>query len=231
MRARRCAVLLACAGLSLGASSAWAQARFGEGQGFPYRRPAPPPQPIGVRVFAIADVTSMAAADTFAGVFGSSRLTSRGGGVEVIRLRRGLFVRAALSTSSASGSRVVVFDGTAVPLDIPLTLELRHLEVGGGWRQERRGARLVPYAGAGLLRLRYVERSPFADTGEDSDETFTGYAAFAGVDVSVWKWIVAGAEIQFRSVPDALGDGGASRAFNERDLGGVTARALIGIRK
>jgi hypothetical protein len=53
---------------------------------------------------------------------------------------------------------------------------------------------------------------------------------FAGVEVAFLDWIVAGAEVQYRSVPDALGDGGVSEVYDEDDLGGVTVRGLLGVR-
>ena len=62
-------------------------------------------------------------------------------------------------------------------------------------------------------------------------ESFSGYFVFGGVEVPIWKWIFAGAEAQYRSVPDALGDGGVSEHFGESDLGGTVLRVMIGIRK
>jgi hypothetical protein len=54
---------------------------------------------------------------------------------------------------------------------------------------------------------------------------------FGGVEVPVWKWMVAGVEAQYRSVPNAIGDGGVSAEFRETNLGGAVLRVMIGIRK
>ena len=52
-----------------------------------------------------------------------------------------------------------------------------------------------------------------------------------GVEVTIWKWIIAGAEGQYRAVNNALGEGGVSEVFNEKSLGGPVLRVLIGVRK
>jgi hypothetical protein len=51
----------------------------------------------------------------------------------------------------------------------------------------------------------------------------------AGADVRVWSVIHAGGEVRYRWVPDGLGVGGVSDAFNETDLGGTTIRVRIGV--
>ena len=57
---------------------------------------------------------------------------------------------------------------------------------------------------------------------------FGGRAVFGGVDVTLWKGLFIGGEAQYRhiSVPDTSGS--VMHEFGERDLGGVTARFLIG---
>src|SRR5438128_1833061 len=84
------------------------------------------------------------------------------------------------------------------------------------------------FAGDAALLLSYKETSKFADAGENVSDTFTGYDAFGGVDFGISKWLVAGGEAQYRSVPNALGDGGLSQQLNESNLGGFTFRFTIG---
>jgi hypothetical protein len=184
------------------------------------------------RGYVLFDSTSLAAADTFDAVIGKSRLSMTGGGGEVLGLWKGLFARVAFSSVDASGSRVEVYDGDVFPLGIPLTVELRPLELAGGWRfAAAGGGRVVPYAGGGLLRMGYRETSDFALAGENVDATYSGTLAFGGVDVRLVSWLFGGAEVQYRSVPDALGAGGASEAFGENNLGGFTFRVLVGVRR
>ena len=193
----------------------------------PARRP-----PIGFRAYAWSDATEMAAADTFDATLGTTRMTGLGGGGEVLRLWRGVFARAGISTSSAAGERVVVFEREAIPLGIPMHVRLTPLEIGGGWRTDFGRQRAVGvYGGGALIRMHFEQTSDFAQSGEDIDQTTSGFAAFGGVDYTIARWIVIGAEGQYRSIPNAIGQDGASKAFGENDLGGLTFRVVFGIRR
>lgn len=183
------------------------------------------------RAYAMLDGTEMAAADSFNAVIGKSRITMPGGGLEVLSLWKGLFIRGAFSSVKETGSRVVVFDDEVISLGIPVTIELQPLEVAAGWRFRPLFRRLTPYIGGGLLRMSYKETSDFAVEDENTNETFTGNVVFGGLELSLVSWVMAGAEVQYRSVPDALRGGGVSELFDETDLGGVTVRVLLGIRR
>ena len=198
----------------------------------PAPAPAPVPQKLGVRAYFLFDTNALSASETFDATMGSSTFSAPGGGGEVINIWGGLFARVAFSSMKETGTRVAVIDGTVVPLDIPLTVEMKPLEIGGGWRFPlRKSPRFTPYGGAGYVKLAYKETSDFAASDEESDESFSGFVVFGGVEVVIWKWVMAGAEVQYRSIADALGTGGASQAFNETDLGGTTFRFLVGIRR
>jgi len=174
----------------------------------------------------------MLAADTFAAVTGSSHVTAFGGAAELLRVWRGLFLHGGATYAAPAGERVVVFNNTVVPVGIPLEIRMLPIEAAAGWRIETGRTRAVgAYAAAGLFRLGYRESSAFAATGDEVDKSFTGYLVLAGLDLTVGKRLVAGVEGQYRSVPNAIGQLGASRAYGESDLGGLTARVLIGIRK
>jgi len=195
------------------------------------RVPPRPRQHLGVRAFVSVDFDSMAAANTFNAVLGTSALSARGGGAEVLNVWRGVFIRVAATSVSKTGSRVVVVDKQAVSLGIPLTIEMRPVEFGAGWRSSIGPRQKAAwYVGGGLVHLVYRETSKFAGVGDDTDMTFDGAVIFGGADVKLWRFIVAGGEVQFRSIPNALGDSGASQAFKETNLGGATARGLIGVR-
>lgn len=209
----------------------------------------------GVAAFGLFDNEWMTAKDTFDAVFDKSTLSSPGFGAEGYNLFGGLFARVAYSKSSSTGTRVAVIDGEALPLDIGLELKLSSTEVSAGWRvpfggRRRPGPppvakpgapapkpvvsgppRIHAYGGGGFLFVNYRESSTFGEAEDDSNESFNGYLFFGGVDVRIWKLIYAGGEVQYRMVPDALGEGGASREFNETDLGGVVVRMLFGVRK
>jgi hypothetical protein len=199
------------------------------------RRPpvpqVPPRRGTGYRIYFVADVTQMIAVDTFSAVAGSPRLLSFGGGGEVLRVWQGLFLRGALTRAMRTGERVVVFDDEVVGVGIPIDIALTPIEVAAGWRAETGRTRAVgAYAGGGLLRLRYQETSEFAAPGQNVDRSFNGYFFLSGLDFTVGKAFVIGVEAQYRTVPDAIGTAGASEAFRETDLGGITARVMIGFR-
>jgi hypothetical protein len=125
----------------------------------------------------------------------------------------------------------VVADDEVIALDIPISVELTPLEIGAGWRfRALAGGHVLPYVGGGWLRMAYKETSEFASGDENTDTAFNGSVMFAGVEVMFLEWMIAGAEVQYRSVPGALGDGGVSEVYEEDNLGGVTVRGLLGVR-
>jgi hypothetical protein len=186
-------------------------------------------QPLGVRAFGIADINALTAQNSFNAVLGSSRLTAFGGGVDVLNVWNGAFLRFAVSTSNKTGSRAFVANGQAATLNIPLTVSMTPVEVGGGWRFLTR-TRAVPYVGGGFLAQLYSEKSTFAGPGEDVSQTNFGYMALGGIEVETIRWLFVGVEAQFRGVPNAIGQSGVSQGFGETNLGGFTARVLIGVK-
>ncbi len=191
-------------------------------------RPAAPRQPMGLRAFASFDVNRMAASESFRAVVGTSDLTGFGAGAEVLRIWSNAFARVGLSRIRVDGTRVVVFDDDASSVGVETSIRMRPLEVAGGWRFGRRG-RLIPYGGGGIVRLSYEETTEFDEPGDDTSGTFTGSLLFGGVDVQLAGVLGFGAELQHRRLTDALGAGGASAAFDENDLGGLTFRIWIGV--
>jgi hypothetical protein len=181
----------------------------------------------GIHGFATIDGNSLAASDSFEAVFGTSTMTAYGGGAEVVDLWKHLFLRIAVSQSKKTGSRVFVSNGDVFHLGIPLSVTMMPVEGGGGWRFASK-SRLTPYVGGAFVSLGYKETSQFAGADENVDERFKGGAVFGGVDLNLWKGIVVGGEAQFRgiTVPDA--SRGVMKEFNEKDLGGFTARITIG---
>lgn len=86
-------------------------------------------------------------------------------------------------------------------------------------------ARVVPYVGGGVGIVLYEEESPFEETGDNVSESSPSYHVLGGVDFALSRAFLVGAEAVYRWVPDALGEGGASEAFGETDLGGFVFRA------
>ena len=216
---RRLCVLV-CAAVVWSATPAWAQA------------PAAASTPrIGVRAFGHFEWQTMAAKETFDAVTGKSTLTGLGGGVEVQRIWRGIFARAAISRMSQSGQRIFVFDNTVFPLGVPLDITMTPIEFAAGWRFSPIGSRgIVGYLGAGGMSLSYNESSPSDAAGEEVSEKVSGFLLFGGVEVPVWRFVTAGAEVGWRKA-EVLNPGGAMGAFDENDFGGVTMRVMVSIRR
>lgn len=233
-------VLVAC----LIATPALAQTRSSQVQAG--QKPATPPRPklpLGVRAFFAAESESLRASSTFKALTGSSTMTAFGGGGEILNLLKRVFVRVGMTSGSRDGERAFVIDGQVVSTGVPMTIDLRTFELAGGWRMElgpgsNPAAPVKPparpryaiYFGAGLLSTRLSETSTFAGPGDDDENSFKGYSVFGGLDAAIWSRFGASLEAQYRTVPDALGDGGVSQAFGETNLGGVVVRGLISFR-
>lgn len=176
-------------------------------------------QELGGRAYFTYGAVSLASSDTFSAVADTSRAMSLGGGIQVTGLWRSLFVDVGVSRQSLDGTRVFVFENVVYPLDLPLDVSFRPVDVVTGWRFDRR--RYSPYVGGGLSLVNYNESSSFARAGDDVSERGTGYVLLAGVDVPAWRFLVLGAELRYRAVSGVLGERGASAAFGEDQLGGV----------
>jgi opacity protein-like surface antigen len=147
----------------------------------------------------------------------------------VLNVWKTLFLRVSASRISKGGNRAFVFNGQAVSLGIPITVQMTPIEVAAGWRFVS-GSRVTPYIGGGALFVKYAETSAFAGSGDDVSQSNRGYCAFGGADVTISGWLVVGAEGEYRNVPHALGTGSVSQDFGETNLGGLTVRVLIGFK-
>jgi opacity protein-like surface antigen len=179
------------------------------------------------RGFGDLGSTTFTAAKSFDAVLGSKGGLVFGGGVEAVLPQR-VFVNVRASRFREVGQRVFLFNGEQFNLGIPATITVTPVELTGGYRFDF-GRRLVPYGGAGLGWHRYEETSQFADADENLDARFTGYHVVGGAEFRLARWIGAAGEVQWATVPDALGDdpNSVSREFDESDLGGVTFRLKI----
>jgi opacity protein-like surface antigen len=180
---------------------------------------------ISIRGFAEAGYETFQATRTFNAIFQEDAGRVFGGGGEVV-FRPGIFVRVSASKYENTGERALRLENELFRLGIPLTMTIVPIEVSGGYRF-RHGATLVPYVGAGVSSHGYRETSRFAEATENVDERFTGYQFLGGLEYRISRWIAAAGEVQYTTVPDAIGGGGLSAEFNERDLGGTTVRVRV----
>jgi opacity protein-like surface antigen len=178
-----------------------------------------------IRGFVEAGYETFQATRTFNAIFQEDAGPVFGGGGEVV-FRPGIFVRVSASRYENTGERALRLDNELFRLGIPLTMTIVPIEVNGGYRF-RRVASLVPYVGAGVSSHGYRETSRFAEPSENVDERFTGYQFLGGIEYRISRWIGAAGEVQYTTVPDAIGGGGLSAEFNERNLGGTTFRLRV----
>lgn len=186
-------------------------------------------QPIDIKGYGMVGNVSFTAADSFDAVLGSSSGILFGGGAEVGIPLGGLYVGVGGWRYEQDGERVFVSGGQVFPLGIPVTVQVTPIEITGGWRFRNLSQRMVPYAGAGWSSYRYQETSQFAEAGEDVDQRHTGFHILAGAEFRLTTWLGVGGEVAWARIPDALGEGGASEAFDETDLGGTSLRLKISI--
>ncbi|MGB2714806.1 MAG: outer membrane beta-barrel protein [Vicinamibacterales bacterium] len=189
--------------------------------------PPPPPPTFAVRLFADGGVNKFAAGRSFNAILGKDSGPVYGGGGEVV-FRGRWFARVDLWRFKGEGERAIRLENQTFPLGIPLTVTIMPIEVDAGVRMPlgRRRA-LVPYAGAGVSSHSYKETSSFATGEENVNERFTGYQILGGVEYRLHRVIGIAGEVQYTTVPDAIGAGGLSAEFNENDLGGLIVRARV----
>jgi hypothetical protein len=208
-------------------AASWAPAVSFEDQRAPYRRPAPT-LATGARLYAAVDVEKMFAKQSFAATVGTSTLLGFGAGVDVVNLYGGgLFFRAAVSVTSKSGTRS---SGT-ISNGIALQVRMLPIDLAVGWRFNHvtRANLVTPFVGGGALLLHYSETTPAGDSTDNTTSTFKGFEAFGGVDLLLGSITVA-PEVDYRSLPGAIGSGGLSQVFNETNLGGIAVRVTVGVR-
>jgi hypothetical protein len=196
---------------------------------------------VGVRGFFTLGTFVASATDTFEAVLGSNSGLIFGGGAQVL-FRKGLYAEVAASRFKREGERVFVGpDQEVFPLGIPLDVTLTPLEFTGGWRYRHcppplKGRpvrpcnpRVIPYVGGGWSWYRYQETSDGDDAADEVDERFSGFHILGGAEYKITPLVAIGGEVAWSSIPDALGEGGVSAAFNETNLGGTTLRVKISI--
>jgi hypothetical protein len=211
---------IAAAAIVIGfAGAAFAQA---------YPRPVPPPPPaFSVRLFGEGGLDRLNATRSFTAIFSTDQVPMFGGGVEAV-VASNWFVRFGIWRFNEQGERAVRLENQTFRLGIPLKVTVIPIEVSGGYRFPLGRRRvLIPYAGAGISSHSYKETSEFAEGDENVDERFTGYQLLGGVEYRLHRSIGIAGEVQYTTVPDAIGAGGLSAEFNETDLGGLIVRARI----
>ncbi|OFW39246.1 MAG: hypothetical protein A3F70_11435 [Acidobacteria bacterium RIFCSPLOWO2_12_FULL_67_14] len=181
------------------------------------------------RGFADVGSTTFTAGQSFDAVLGSDRGAVLGGGLELVLPQR-VSIAMRASRFRRTGERVFVFGDQQFDLGIPVTVSIVPVQLTGGYRFDD-GQRLVPYAGGGIGWHRYRETSSFAEEAENIEEVFRGFQVLGGAEIRVVPWAAAAFEVEWATVPDALGvdANSVAREFQESNLGGTTIRVKIAV--
>jgi len=189
--------------------------------------------PFSIRAFAAVTEENFAASNTFNAVFGEALFPRIGGGVQVTILDQ-YYAEISASTWQHDGDRVAVVNGDVFNLNIPLHAKITPVHLTGGFRFRvlRHGVAipwLRPYLGAGIARYTYSETctaaaAVCAAVAGDYSARHVGFVLNGGAEFRINRWVGAGADVEFTRIPGIFGQGGASQAFTENDLGGVAAR-------
>ena len=185
-----------------------------------------------LRGFADVGARTFMASDSFESVLGSARGFVFGAGIEA-HLPWRTFASLRASRFSKTGERVFLFNFEQFDLGIPTIITVTPIELTGGYRHDD-GQRIVPYGGLGIGWHGYKETSDFSGWTDNVKQRFVGFHLLGGAEVRVTRWIAAAGELQWTTVPDALGEdpngvargfpNGVSREFREDNLGGTTVR-------
>jgi opacity protein-like surface antigen len=193
----------------------------------PASRAARPADGWALRGYGMAGGHWFTASSTFTAVTGSGSTPVFGGGLR-LNIPRGPYLDVGAWRYEQDGERVFVAANREVfRLGIPTTISMVPLEVTAGWRFPNLIGRLTPHIGAGVTSLKYEETSDFADAAENVSDRYTGYHVVGGVEVRLHRWVGAAAEFSWTSIAEGLGDAGASKAFDEDNLGGKSVRLKI----
>ncbi len=186
------------------------------------RKHAARSQPIGFAGFGQFGYTRFSAQNSFQAITGQGGGAVVGGGAEV---RIGsLFVGASIDRYTQTGQRVLVIDREIFGLGVPDTISLVPMTAMAGWRFEHQNA--TPYVGGGIGTVLFKEESLAADPSENIRSHFTSYHLVGGVEFRN-GWVATAFEMEYSRIPEAIGFGGASAAFQESNLGGVVGRIKI----
>jgi hypothetical protein len=164
------------------------------------------------------------AKDTFAAVLGSAQAPMFGAGVQ-FRVRGQILVDGSIDYFKKNGERVFVHEGEVFKLGIRDTVRVMPVSLTVSYREHAR--RFAYYGGVGVGKYLYKEDSDFADPAENISERFTSYHVVGGVELGASRAIRPAIEVQYTTVPDALGTSGASKSFGETNLGGLQVRVKL----
>jgi opacity protein-like surface antigen len=182
---------------------------------------APAARAQGLIADAQVGVTSFSASNSMKAVFDSSSAMTFGGRVGWV-FGRGIYAAVSVRSLSKDGERVFVAEPSApvFKLGHPLSMSLVPVDITVGYRFQ--GKRLfTPYVGLGGGKVSFEEKSTVGGVTEKESRSKSSWHVLGGVELGRGRLRLA-AEALYEGVPDAIGVGGVSQVYGEKDLGGFT---------
>ena len=178
-----------------------------------------------VRGFGQAGGTLFSASQSFDAIVGNGLNPVYGGGGQLV-FPNGLFTQVGLERFNKTGTRALVSGNQVFTLEIPNRLTINSLLVSAGYRVES-SHRIATYFGGGAGWHTLDESSPTVPGSASLNKRSVGYQILGGAEFPILGWAWIGGEVQWATVPKALGDTGVSAVYGETDLGGTTIRLKI----
>lgn len=187
-------------------------------------RTARPTAEFLIRGFGQYSGTLFTAKDSIQAVLDTSLGQSFGGGAQVV-LRNGFFAQGSVDRFDKTGARVVASNQQVFRLAIPNTVRITPVTATIGYR-DARSDYAIGYVGAGAGWYVLEERSP-ALSGGNLRQGHAGFHVVGGAEYRVNAFMWLAGEVQWSTVPDALGQAGIGATFGDTDLGGTTFRVKV----
>jgi hypothetical protein len=178
-----------------------------------------------VRGFGYGGGLLFTASESFETILGGGFNSVFGIGGQVV-FPNGVFAQASFDRFRDTGTRALVSGTQIFTLEIPNQITVTPILATVGYRGTKSGA-IVPYFGGGMGWYTLEETSPSIPGAERVSSQHTGYHILGGAEFPVMRWMSIAGELQWATVPNALGDSGVSAVFGEKDLGGTSFRFKV----
>jgi hypothetical protein len=165
------------------------------------------------------------ASESFETILGGSFNSVFGIGGQVV-LPNGIYAQVSFDRLRDTGSRALVSGTQIFTLEIPNRITVTPILATVGYQGQKTSG-IVPYFGGGVGWYTLDEDSPSIPDSETLSSQHTGYHIVGGAEFPVSRWLALAGEVQWATVPGAIGDSGVSAVFEEEDLGGTTFRFKV----
>lgn len=177
------------------------------------------------RAFGQAGGLMFNAKNSFDAILGRSLSAVYGVGGQVV-FPNGVFAQVGIDRVRATGTRALVSGEQVFTLPIANRVTVTPVQVTGGYRAAPSHGVAV-YVGAGMGWHTLEEDSPSVPGSDRMNSRHVGYHLLGGAEMPIMRFFGIAGELQWASVPKALGESGLSAVYGEKDLGGTTFRVKL----